>query len=112
MNDTISRTVAIEVINSILNLDPPNSEFGKGCRAGLRKARDILGWEEVEAHTKNLSQIAHCDEFICEKCGIHLKGWVRVKTEEYEDGYNDNALYEYEFEYCPNCGYKTEEAKQ
>lgn len=110
MNDTISRTAAIEFINSILKLDPPNSEFGKGCRAGLRKARDILGWEEVEAHTKNLSQIAHCDEFICEKCGIHLTGWVRVKIEEYEDGYNDNALYE--FEYCPDCGYKTEEAGQ
>lgn len=56
--------------------------------------------------TKNTSEIAHCDRFICEKCGIHLKDWARVEIEEYEDGYKDEGLYEYEFEYCPNCGAK------
>lgn len=59
--------------------------------------------------TKNTSEIAHCDRFICEKCGIHLKDWARVKVEEYEDGYKDEGLYEYEFEYCPNCGAKVVE---
>ena len=59
--------------------------------------------------TKNTSQIAHCDRFICEKCGIHLKDWARVKVKEYEDGYKDEGLYEYEFEYCPNCGAKVVE---
>ena len=59
--------------------------------------------------TKNTSEIAHCDRFICEKCGIHLKDWARVKIEEYEDGYKDEDLYEYEFEYCPNCGAKVVE---
>jgi len=59
--------------------------------------------------TKNTSEIAHCDKFICEKCGIHLKDWARVKVEEYEDGYKDEGLYEYEFEYCPNCGAKVVE---
>ena len=59
--------------------------------------------------TKNTSEIAHCDRFICEKCGIHLKDWARVKVEEYEDGYKEEGLYEYEFEYCPNCGAKVVE---
>lgn len=59
--------------------------------------------------TKNTSEIAHCDRFICEKCGIHLKDWARVKVEEYEDGYKEEDLYEYEFEYCPNCGAKVVE---
>lgn len=59
--------------------------------------------------TKNTSEIAHCDRFICEKCGIHLKDWARVKVEEYEDGYKEEALNEYEFEYCPNCGAKVVE---
>ena len=59
--------------------------------------------------TKNTSEIAHCDRFICEKCAIHLKDWARVKIEEYEDGYKEEGLYEYEFEYCPNCGAKVVE---
>ena len=59
--------------------------------------------------TKNTSEIAHCDKFICEKCGIHLKDWARVKVEKYEDGYKDEGLNEYEFEYCPNCGAKVVE---
>lgn len=62
--------------------------------------------------TKNTSEIAHCDRFICEKCGIHLKDWARVKVEEYEDGYKDEGLYEYEFEYCPNCGAKVVNNKE
>lgn len=64
---------------------------------------------EIPNVTKNTSEIAHCDRFICEKCGIHLKDWARVKVEEYEDGYKEEGLYEYEFEYCPNCGAKVVE---
>lgn len=64
---------------------------------------------EIPNVTKNTSEIAHCDRFICEKCGIHLKDWARVKIEEYEDGYKEEGLYEYEFEYCPNCGAKVAE---
>ena len=59
--------------------------------------------------TKNLSEVAFCDNFICQHCGIHLKDWCKVEEETYEDGYVDEALYEYEFKFCPECGAKIKE---
>jgi hypothetical protein len=60
-------------------------------------------------NTENMSTIAFCDRFICKKCGIHLKDWCKVVTEEYEQGDEtiyDESYYEYEFKYCPECGAK------
>ena len=60
------------------------------------------------AHTKNLSEIAWCDSFICSKCGLHLEEWVKVEiTEEY-----GKERFEYEFEYCPGCGRKIVEGDE
>ena len=53
----------------------------------------------IRETTENVSIVAHCDCFICKRCGVHLEHWSRVKTEE---GHTD--LYEYEFKFCPECG--------
>ena len=46
------------------------------------------------------------DEFICEKCGIHLKDYIKVVIDEDNEGYVDELHYEYEPKYCPECGRK------
>ena len=47
--------------------------------------------------------VAHCDKFVCSKCGIILEDWVETKYDE-DDG--EAYHYEYEFKFCPNCGRK------
>lgn len=46
---------------------------------------------------------AECDQFVCSNCGIELQDWHRVEHDE-DDG--DISYHEYEFNYCPGCGYK------
>lgn len=61
-----------------------------------------------ENETRNISQWHPVDGFICEKCGIRLEDWSRIVFDE-ED--NDKFVYEYEFQFCPNCGRKIVEEK-
>lgn len=61
-----------------------------------------------EIYTTNLSEIAWCDKFICKACGIHLEGWARVEmSEEFGEDH-----FEYEFNFCPNCGAKIKEVNK
>ena len=59
---------------------------------------------EVET-TTNVGTYHPVDEFICSKCGIQLEEWVRHVTDEDGEEYH----YEYEFNFCPNCGRRIEE---
>ncbi len=54
----------------------------------------------ARAHNENLNY-SRCDEFICSVCGVRLKDWVRFDEE-------DNT-FEFDFNYCPNCGAKIDE---
>ena len=56
--------------------------------------------------TRNISNLNDVDGFICAECGIQLKDWSRIVTDE-DTG--DEFCYEYSFEYCPNCGRKVVE---
>lgn len=40
------------------------------------------------------------DEFFCSNCGIQLRGWYSIE----QDPYDGDIKYDYEFNYCPNCG--------
>lgn len=70
----------------------------------LRKIAD----EEVSlvGNTVNEATVAHCDEYICKRCGTYLEGWSRV---EIDDDFLDRTYYEYEFSFCPECGAKIQE---
>lgn len=57
--------------------------------------------------TENTATIS--DEFICKKCGIHLKDYIKVVMDEDNDGYIDEQHYEYEPKFCPECGAKVKE---
>lgn len=50
-------------------------------------------------HGKNITEMHPSDEFVCSECGIDITDFCRYDPEE-------DATYEYEFKYCPNCGAK------
>ena len=56
--------------------------------------------------TENMATIS--DEFICKKCGIYLKDYIKVVMDEDNDGYIDEQHYDYEPKFCPECGAKVE----
>ena len=56
--------------------------------------------------TENMATVS--DEFICKKCGIYLKDYIKVVMDEDNDGYIDEQHYEYEPKFCPECGAKVE----
>lgn len=53
-------------------------------------------------YTENMATVS--DEFICKKCGIYLKDYVKVVLDEDNDGYVDEQHYDYEPKFCPECG--------
>lgn len=57
--------------------------------------------------TENMATLS--DEFICKKCGIYLKDYIKVVMDEDNDGYIDEQHYEYEPKFCPECGAKVKE---
>ena len=52
--------------------------------------------------TENMATVS--DEFICKKCGIYLKDYIKVVMDEDNDGYIDEQHYDYEPKFCPECG--------
>ena len=57
--------------------------------------------------TENMATLS--DEFICKKCGIYLKDYIKVVMDEDNDGYIDEQHYEYEPKFCPECGAKVKD---
>lgn len=57
--------------------------------------------------TENMATVS--DEFICKKCGIYLKDYIKIVMDEDNDGYIDEEHYEYEPKFCPECGAKVKD---
>lgn len=56
--------------------------------------------------TENTAIVSN--EFICKKCGLYLKDYIKVVMDEDNDGYIDEQHYDYEPKFCPECGAKVE----
>lgn len=72
-------------------------------RSMLKKADDV----QPIVNTENMATVL--DEFICKKCGIYLKDYIKVVMDEDNDGYIDEQHYEYEPKFCPECGAKVKD---
>lgn len=116
MTEYIEREAASHIIDYAKQLTSGTygllSGTGKACYDGIMAALDMckrLINEAVIASdvqpvvdTENMATVS--DEFICQKCGIYLKDYVKVVMDEDNDGYIDEQHYEYEPKYCPECG--------
>lgn len=79
-----------------------------GCTECHKEHGQLAEWlkdyREMKVHgTTNISDVAYCDKFVCEKCGIVLEDWVKSV---YDEDAEDTTHCEYEFKFCPNCGRK------
>ena len=60
-------------------------------------------------HGHNISECNPVDEFICSNCGLIMRDFSQIRTDE-DDEYE--YCCEFEFSYCPKCGYRiTEEGE-
>lgn len=64
---------------------------------------------DVQPVVDTVNMATASDEFICIKCGIYLKDYIKVVMDEDNDGYIDEQHYEYEPKFCPECGAKVKD---
>ena len=102
MNDYIKRDDVLTIIDNYGNTV---TDDGKVV---VQAVRDILSTicptadvEPVKHGHNDNRNYCGADEFRCSRCGIHLEDWVMY---EYDEEFEDEFCYEYEFDYCPNCG--------
>ena len=109
----ISRDVALRQLNATCLATDCNNYNGVMCRAcAYADAMDFI--DAIPAadvqpvvDTENMATLS--DEFICKKCGIYLKDYIKVVMDEDNDGYIDEQHYEYEPKFCPECGAKVKD---
>lgn len=61
---------------------------------------------------KNITENNSVDEFICSECGFITEDFSQIKIDEdFEEGiyYEERNRYEFQIQYCPNCGAKVVE---
>ena len=104
--------ISREAVNNIIE-DMRNNHFILMCeRVNLSvlksKVAEIPAADvQTVVDTENTATVS--DEFICKKCGIYLKDYIKVVMDEDNDGYIDEQHYDYEPKYCPECGAKVKD---
>lgn len=117
MAEYISREAVVEKITCLCELREivctPNDEFLRGLKNALNavKSNELIPSADVQPviETENMATVS--DKFICKKCGIYLKDYIKVVMDEDNDGYIDEQHYDYEPKYCPECGAKIVEVE-
>lgn len=116
MNEYISKQRAKDLMGCCLASAKAEYKDAKGvftkARFGdyisaIQSMIDVVGTVEAAdvqpvVDTENMATVS--DEFICKKCGIYLKDYIKVVMDEDNDGYIDEQHYEYEPKFCPECG--------
>lgn len=103
-----------DAINALLNKGQRSKRYklGKTWELNLMEITEAINSippEDVQpvVDTENMATVS--DEFICKKCGIYLKDYIKVVMDEDNDGYIDERHYEYEPKFCPECGAKVKD---
>lgn len=114
MNEYISKQSVLDYLNGYLHSlgeggagGADDLVFDRGQRRALINAiQDISAVKAADvqpvSETENMAIIS--DEFICKRCGIHIKDYIKVVMDEDNDGYIDEQHYDYEPKFCPECG--------
>ena len=55
------------------------------------------------SHGRNVTDMHPVDEFICSECGLILRDLTETRIDEENE---DECYFEFECNYCPNCGAK------
>lgn len=66
---------------------------------GLLDSCPTIDIKDLQPHGENMTQMHPSDEFICSVCGVVIQDMTRYSPE-------DETYYEYEPDFCPNCGAK------
>lgn len=99
---------AIDILGGIRACYNIFDEYDEPKYAALSKAIFALKAEPTK-HGRNIAtEYADVDEFICSECGLHLETWVRV---EFDEDTDEKTYYEYELQFCPNCGARMDGGK-
>lgn len=110
MNDYISRD---KVLKMFIEGDGHDDErFTEGYNFAVEEYRENVknipaADVQPAVDTENMATVS--DEFICKKCGIYLKDYIKVVMDEDNDGYIDEQHYDYEPKFCPECGAKVKD---
>lgn len=100
--------------NEKMQMIPSKRDYYRGVMHAYSAAADIIDMTDparvvpeclAKETTTNEADGAHCDVFICQNCGIHLKDWTKIELDEEGAEYH----YEYTFKHCPECGAKVVE---
>ena len=82
-----------------------NEKYPFPCAIGVEYAVSIraindaptIDPKDLQPRGKNMTQMHPADEFICSVCGVVIQDMTRYSPE-------DETYYEYEPNFCPNCG--------
>lgn len=107
----IVREEVIERINKLFIKNSDGSvamnDYNNGINAAKVEIGFIAGVSDTlpVIETQNIATVL--DEFICKRCGIHLKAYIKVVPDQ-DEGCVDEEYYDYEPKFCSECGTKVE----
>lgn len=121
MNDLISKTALLKHLDMAIECEDCPRNINKdlytcnmrttfeGCTCSevsqiCCRITNFVSDVQAVAETENMATVS--DEFICKKCDIYLKDYVKVVLDVDNEGYVDEQHYDYEPKYCPECGAK------
>lgn len=103
----IDREEVIDRINKLFIKNGDGSiamnDYNNGINAARVEIGFITGVSDTPPviETQNIATVL--DEFICKRCGIHLKAYIKVVPDQ-DEGCVDEQYYDYEPKCCPECG--------
>ena len=108
MVEYISREEAIKELREVYEYEYPTAsgdfdEYASHYVPNVLKNIPAANVQTV-VNTENMALVS--DKFICKRCGIYLKDYIKVVMDEGNDGYFDEQHYKYEPKFCPECGAK------
>lgn len=90
-----------------IDADASKKDFGEHfgdvqdavCAQQIIDRQPTIDLKDLQPYGKNITEMHPSDEFACSICGIVIQDMTRYDPD-------NEAYYEYEPKFCPNCGAK------